>query len=77
MDSTNLIRWTSTLAWQSGNAIGIFLVGSLIQCMIAVNDQSYGFPAWHCTLLAFAAMLIAYVGSVYGKCVSLEEKGEY
>ncbi|KAK3109703.1 hypothetical protein LTR53_016757 [Teratosphaeriaceae sp. CCFEE 6253] len=58
--------WTSTLAWQSGNAVGIFLVGSLIQCIIAINDESYGFPAYQCTLLAFGAMLIAYVGSVYG-----------
>ncbi|TKA68966.1 hypothetical protein B0A55_06609 [Friedmanniomyces simplex] len=58
--------WTSTLAWQSGNAVGIFLVGSLIQCIISVNNENYGFPAWQCTLLAFAAMLIAYCGSVYG-----------
>ncbi|KAK5694409.1 hypothetical protein LTR17_024831 [Elasticomyces elasticus] len=58
--------WSSTLAWQSGNAIGIFIVGSLIQTIISINDESYGFAAWQCTLLAFGAMLIAYCGSVYG-----------
>jgi choline transport protein len=59
-------RWTSTLAWQSGNAIGIFLVGSLVQTMILINDENYAFPAWHCTLLACGAMSVAYLGSVYG-----------
>ncbi|KAK4902333.1 hypothetical protein LTR27_001237 [Elasticomyces elasticus] len=48
------------------NAIGIFIVGSLIQTIISINDESYGFAAWQCTLLAFGAMLIAYCGSVYG-----------
>ena len=46
--------------------MGIFLVGSLIQTIITVNDDSYTSPAWQCTLLAFAAMFIAYGASVYG-----------
>ena len=46
--------------------MGIFLVGSLIQTMILVNDENYGFPAYQCTLLAIGAMFIAYAGSVYG-----------
>ncbi|KAF2719738.1 amino acid permease 2 [Polychaeton citri CBS 116435] len=58
--------WTSTLAWQSGNAVGIFLVGSLIQTIILINNENYGFPAWQCTLLAYCAMVIAFIGSVYG-----------
>ncbi|OQO05736.1 hypothetical protein B0A48_09830 [Cryoendolithus antarcticus] len=58
--------WSSSIAWQSGNAVGIFIVGSLIQTIISVNDESYGFAPWQCTLLAFAAMLLAYIGSVYG-----------
>lgn len=58
--------WMSTLAYQSGNAHGIFVVGSIIQTMIIVNDESYMAPAWQCTLLALAAVLLAYAGNVHG-----------
>lgn len=58
--------WTSTLAWQAGNALGVFLVGSLIQTVIQINVPDYAFPAWHATLLVIAAIVIAYVGNVYG-----------
>ncbi|KAK5133187.1 hypothetical protein LTR08_008123 [Meristemomyces frigidus] len=58
--------WTSTIAWQAGNAQGLFLVGSLIQTMILINDESYGFPSWQGTLLAFMAVLMSYIGVVYG-----------
>lgn len=61
--------WTSTIAWQAGNAQGMFLVGSLIQTMILINDDSYGFPNWQGTLLAFMAIGIAYIGVVYGNRV--------
>lgn len=46
--------------------MGIFLVASLIQTMIIVNDENYAYPSWHATLLAIAACLIAFVGNVYG-----------
>ncbi|KAK5731770.1 hypothetical protein LTR17_011121 [Elasticomyces elasticus] len=58
--------WTSTIAWQAGNAQGLFLVGSLIQTMILINDDSYAFPSWQGTLLAFMAVAMAYTGVVYG-----------
>ncbi|KAK3671823.1 hypothetical protein LTR78_008368 [Recurvomyces mirabilis] len=45
------------------------VVGSLIQTMILVNDENYAFPSWQGTLLAFAAMIIAYIGNVYGSKV--------
>ncbi|KAK5702464.1 hypothetical protein LTR17_022297 [Elasticomyces elasticus] len=61
--------WTSTIAWQAGNAQGMFLVGSLIQTMILLNDDSYGFPSYQGTLLAFMAVAIAYIGVVYGNKV--------
>jgi choline transport protein len=61
-----LTGWTSTIAWQAGNALGIFIVGSLIQTIILVNDESYTFPNWQGTLLACAAMVTAYIGNVYG-----------
>lgn len=62
-------RWTSTLAWQSGNAIGVFLVGTLIQSIISINVPTYTFPAWQATLLVFGAVAIAFVGNVYGSKV--------
>lgn len=44
----------------------MFLVGSLIQTMILLNNESYGFPSYQGTLLAFMAVAIAYTGVVYG-----------
>jgi choline transport protein len=61
-----LTGWTSTIAWQAGNAMGIFLVGSLVQTIILVNNESYPFPSWQGTLLAIASCVVAYVGNVYG-----------
>ncbi|KAK5674266.1 hypothetical protein LTS10_013004 [Elasticomyces elasticus] len=58
--------WTSTIARQAGDAQGLFLVGSLVQTMILLNDDRYGFPSWQGTLLAFMAVAMAYTGVVYG-----------
>jgi len=46
--------------------MGIFLVGSLIQTIILINNEDYGFPNYQGTLLAIAAMVIAYIGAVFG-----------
>ena len=54
------------MAWQSGNALGVFLVGTLIQSIISINDPTYTFPAWHATLLVIGAVCIAFIGNVYG-----------
>jgi len=61
-----LRRWTSTISWQAGNAQGIFIVGSLIQTIILINNENYSFASWQGALLAMAAMLIAYAANVYG-----------
>ncbi|KAK3648636.1 hypothetical protein LTR22_013270 [Elasticomyces elasticus] len=58
--------WTSTIAWQAGNAQGIFIVGSLVQTIILVNNEDYAFPSWQGALLAIASMAVAYVAVVYG-----------
>jgi len=34
--------------------------------MILINDDSYGFPSWQGSLLAIAAVGVAFVGNVYG-----------
>lgn len=54
------------MAWEAGNALGVFLVGKLIQSIISNNDPSYTFPAWHATLLVIGAVGIAFVGNVLG-----------
>ncbi len=54
------------MAWQAGNAIGIFLVGTLIQSIISINNPNYAFPAWHATFLSIGAVCTAYVGNVFG-----------
>lgn len=59
-------RWTSTLAWQAGNALGVFLVGTIIQILISLADEHYAFPQWQTTLLAMMAVCIALIGNVYG-----------
>ncbi|KAK2766787.1 hypothetical protein FQN54_006101 [Arachnomyces sp. PD_36] len=61
-----LTGWTSTLAWQAGNAQGVFLVGTIIQIIISLYDDLYTFPQWHTTLLAMAAVGIAFVGNTFG-----------
>lgn len=59
-------RWTSTLALQAGNALGVLLVGTLIQTIIVVNVPDYANPAWQGTLLVLVAIAFAYTGSVIG-----------
>lgn len=58
--------WTSTLALQAGNALGVLLVGTLIQTIIVVNVDSYSAPTWHGTLLVIVAICFAFTGSVIG-----------
>lgn len=59
--------WTSTLALQAGNALGVLLVGTLIQTIIVVNlGDSYAAPRWHGTLLVIVAICFAFTGSVIG-----------
>src|SRR6266480_4845910 len=58
--------WTSTMAWQAGNALGVFLVGTLVQSIISIHDPSYAFPPWQATLLVIGAVGIAYIGNVFG-----------
>ncbi|KAK2603615.1 hypothetical protein QQS21_004196 [Conoideocrella luteorostrata] len=49
-----LTGWSSTLAWQAGNAVGLFLVGTLIQAIVLINNPGYSSPSWHGSLLVIA-----------------------
>jgi len=46
--------------------MGIFLVGSLIQTVILINNENYAFPNYQGTLLAIGAMLCAWLANTYG-----------
>ncbi|RMZ86823.1 hypothetical protein DV736_g5952, partial [Chaetothyriales sp. CBS 134916] len=49
-----LVGWVSVLGWQIGLASLTFIVGTLIQGLIVLNDASYVFERWHGTLLVIA-----------------------
>ncbi|KAJ6446909.1 primary-amine oxidase [Purpureocillium lavendulum] len=52
-----LSGWLSTVSWQSIVALDAFLIGSIIQGMIALNDASYLPTRWQGTLLVFASVI--------------------
>ena len=54
------------MAWQAGNAQGVFLVGNIVQIIISLHHPLYAFTQWHTTLLAMMAVCIAYIGNVWG-----------
>lgn len=56
----------STLSWQAGTASGPFLVGTLIQALIQVNDVNYVWENWHGTLLVVGITLLVFASNVWG-----------
>ncbi|KAJ4146006.1 hypothetical protein LMH87_004836 [Akanthomyces muscarius] len=61
-----LTGWSSTLAWQAGNAVGLFLVGTLIQGIIGLNDPNYVAKNWHGSLLVIAVACATVLANVFG-----------
>jgi amino acid transporter len=56
----------ATTSWQAGAAGGTFLIGTLIQGMIAAYDSTYLPKRWHGTLFVFAIAIIeGLVNSVF------------
>lgn len=53
------------MAWQAGNAIGVFLTGTLIQVIILENNPNYMFPAWHGSLLVMANIAVTVTGNIF------------
>jgi len=58
--------WFSTLAWQAGNAQGLFLTGTLIQTLISINNPDYPFARWQGTLLVWATTILVFLINFYG-----------
>ena len=55
-----LSGWLSAISWQSIVALDCFLVGTIIQGMIIVNNDSYISTRWQSTLLVMAVSV--YIG---------------
>lgn len=51
-----MVGWLSAIGWQVYLAGVAFMVGSVIQGLIALNVQDYVWRAWHGTLLTIAAI---------------------
>ncbi|KAJ3496157.1 hypothetical protein NLG97_g2863 [Lecanicillium saksenae] len=60
--------WSSTLAWQAGNAWGLILIGTLLQAIIMVNDEAYAesAPNWHGTVIVIGISVLAVLANVLG-----------
>ncbi|MCJ1463740.1 hypothetical protein MMC07_002349 [Pseudocyphellaria aurata] len=58
--------WMSALSWQAGQASGPFLVGTIIQALLTVNDTSYEPKGWQGTLFVFAVVLLIFALNVWG-----------
>lgn len=56
----------STLSWQAGQASGPFLVGTIIQGLLTVNDPNYNPTNWQGTLFVWAIVLLVFILNVWG-----------
>ncbi|EJP66294.1 GABA permease [Beauveria bassiana ARSEF 2860] len=64
-----LTGWTSTIAWQAGNALGLFVVGTLIQGIITLNKPDYVGEYWHGTLLVIAIACTTVSANIFGSSI--------
>jgi len=53
--------WTTALGWQVCLASVCFMLGGIIQGLIALNNPSYPFHPWHATLLSIAFVAFAII----------------
>lgn len=58
--------WQATMSWQAGNASGPFVMGTLIQSLIAMNFPDYDSPRWQGTLMVIANIALVYAANAYG-----------
>ena len=54
------------LSWQAGQASGPFLVGTIIQGILTVNNPTYNPQNWQGTLFVFAVVVLIYILNVWG-----------
>ena len=58
--------WLSAVSWQSIVALDAFLIGSIIQGLITLNNMSYSPARWQGTLLVMASVFAISLFNVFG-----------
>ncbi|KAL1599683.1 hypothetical protein SLS60_007486 [Paraconiothyrium brasiliense] len=53
------VGWLTAIAWQVYLAGTCFIVGSLVQGLIALNNPNYVYHRWHGTLLTIAVVVLS------------------
>ncbi|KAM3447806.1 hypothetical protein MY3296_008376 [Beauveria thailandica] len=61
-----LSGWLSAVSWQSIVALDAFLIGSIIQGLVALNSAAYAPSRWQGTLLVMASVLCVSLFNVFG-----------
>lgn len=61
-----LSGWLSAVSWQSIVALDAFLIGSIIQGLITLNNAAYTPAPWQGTLLVMASVLAVALFNVFG-----------
>ncbi|KAJ4144377.1 hypothetical protein LMH87_003261 [Akanthomyces muscarius] len=61
-----LSGWLSAVSWQSIVALDAFLIGSIIQGLITLNNMSYSPARWQGTLLVMASVFAISLFNVFG-----------
>ena len=56
----------STMSWQGGVASGAFLVGTVFQSLISINNPSYERKGWQGTLFVFAIAIFVCNLNIWG-----------
>ncbi|KJZ71925.1 hypothetical protein HIM_08681 [Hirsutella minnesotensis 3608] len=60
-----LSGWLSAVSWQSIVALDAFLIGSIIQGLISLNDDTYVAERWQGTLLVFIVVIAISLFNVF------------
>ena len=57
--------WLTVIAWQSANASGGFIVGTLIQALLVYRNPGFEAPRWQGFLLVVPVMIVCIVVNVW------------
>lgn len=50
--------WIATIGWNANTAAGVFFSGTLIQGLLTLDDDTYGYKRWHGTLIMWLAIVV-------------------
>lgn len=58
--------WLSTISWQSIVALNCYLVGTIVQSLVIINNESYAATRWQATLLILASAIGIGLFNIFG-----------